>query len=140
MGSMGSCARWTDVVSPDVIRVVYLNGYVDEFPAPVRAKRLLQNHPEHFICTSRDLYGASYPALQPKEELQLGELYFLLPLLALQSAENLLPLATRLYAAARKEASSEPHRRRSVDSTSNLSADVWRCDDPEVKDDVYETL
>lgn len=131
---MISCAQWTEVVSPDVIRVVHLSGQVDEFPAPVIAKRVLQNHPRHFICNSRDLYEASCPPLQPEEELRLGELYFLLPLLALQSAENLVALAARLYAAARKEASRAAQRRRSGDSTSGLPAErlVLSCDDSEV--------
>lgn len=124
MGSTASCARCTQVVSPDVIRVVYLDGQVDEFAAPISAKRVLQNHPRHFICNSRDLYGAISPALQPEEELRVGELYFLLPLLALQSAENLLALATRLYAAARKEATKAAQRRRSVDSMIQRREDV----------------
>lgn len=118
MGSMASCVRWRDVVSPDVIRVVYLNGEVEAFPVPVSAKQLLQNHPRHFICISRDLYGAICPSVQPEEELQLGELYFLLPLSALEPAQNLVTLAARLYAAARKEASKAAQRRRSVDLTS----------------------
>lgn len=120
MGSMASCARWKESVSPDIIRVVHLNGEVDAFPVPVSAKQMLQNHPRHFICISRDLYGAICPLLQPEEELRLGELYFLLPLSALEPAENLLTLAARLYAAARKEASGAAQRRRRADSTSIL--------------------
>lgn len=117
MGSMASCARRAKVVSPDAIRVVHVNGQVDKFPAPVSFKRVVQHHPRHFICHSRDLYAVNCRPLKPEEELRLGELYFLLPFSALESdlsAENLMALAARLLAAARKEASRAARRRRGV--------------------------
>lgn len=132
---MASCARLTKVMNPDVIRVVYLSGQVDEFPAPVSAKQVLQDHPRHFIFNSRDLFGSSCPPLQPEDELRLGELYFLLPLSALQSAENLVALAAKLYAAAKKKASRRAQPRRSSDLKSDLPGErlAQMGDDTEVK-------
>jgi hypothetical protein len=145
MGSKASCSRRTDAVSPDAIRVVHLNGQLDEFPAQVSVKRVLQNLPRHFICCSRDLFAVKCRPLQPDEDLRLGELYFLLPLSILESdlsAENLVALAARLYAAARKEVSRAAQRRRSADSACDLPGEgrssmyeelLRSCEDPEVK-------
>jgi len=133
------------VVSPDAIRVVHLNGQLDEFPAQVSVKRVLQNHPRYFICCSRDLFAVNCRPLQPDEDLRLGELYFLLPLSILESdlsTENLVALAAKLCTAARKELSSTAQRRRSADSTCDLPGEapssmqekfLRSCDDPEVK-------
>jgi len=145
MGSMASCSRLTDVVSPEAIRVVHLNGQLDEFPAPVSVKRALQNDPRHFICCSRDLSAVNCRPLQPAEDLRLGELYFLLPLSVLESdlsSENLVALAARLYAAARKKVCMAAQRRRSADLTCDLPGEghssmyeklFQSCHDPEVK-------
>lgn len=142
---MASCSRRTDAVSPDAVRIVHLNGQLDEFPAPVTVKRVLQNHPNQFICWSRDLFAVNCRPLQPEEELLLGELYFLLPLSILNSdlsVKNLVALAARLYATARKEASRAAQRRRSTDSTCDLPGEdlsstnekfLRSCDDPELK-------
>lgn len=123
MGSMASRSRRTEVVSPEAIRVVHLNGQLDEFLAPVSVKRALQNDPRHFICCSRDLTAVHFRPLQPDEDLRLGELYFLLPLSVLESdlsVKNLVALGARLYAAARKEVSRAAKRRRSCDLTCDL--------------------
>lgn len=148
---MASRSRRTEVVSPEAIRVVHLNGQLDEFPAPVSVKRALQNDSRHFICCSRDLSAVNCRPLQPEEDLRLGELYFLLPLSVLEadlSVENLVALGARLYAAARKEVSRAAKRRRSGDSTCDLVDSACdlpsegrssmcekllrRCDDPEL--------
>jgi len=122
-----------------------MNGQLDEFPAPVTVKRMLQNHPTQFICSSRDLFAVNCRPLQPEEDLRLGELYFLLPLSILDSdlsVENLVALAAKLNAAARNEASRAAQRRRSADSTCDLPGDgctsmnekfLRSCDDPELK-------
>lgn len=145
MGLIVSCPRQAKVVNPDVIRVVHLNGQVDKFPSPVSLKQVLQHHPRHFICHSRDLYAVNCRPLQTAEELRLGELYFLLPFSALESdlsAENLMALAARLLAAARKEASRAVRLRRSADSMwdlpgegcSSMNGNLGRkYNDPEVK-------
>jgi len=117
------------VVSPDAISVVHLNGQLDELPAQVSAMRVLQNHPHHFICCSRDLFAVNCRPLQPEEDLRLGELYFLLPLSVIESdssAQNLVALAARLYAAAKKELSRAAQRRRSTNSTCDLSRAAQR--------------
>lgn len=145
MGLIVSCPRRAKVVNPGVIRVVHLNGQVDKFPSPVSLKRVLQHHPRHFICHSRDLYAVNGRPLQTAEELRLGELYFLLPFSALESdlsADNLMALAARLLAAARKEASRAVRLGRSADSMWDLPEERRRSmyeklgrkyDDPEVK-------
>lgn len=145
MGSKPSSFRHTEVVSPDVIRVVHFNGQLDEFPAPISVRRAVQNHPHHFICLPRDLYTVNCRPLQLQEHLQLGELYFLLPLSTLESdltVENLMTLTAKLYAAARKEVCRRTQRRMSSDSVWNLGSDggcsmpeklLRSCDDPELK-------
>jgi hypothetical protein len=142
MGSKPSSPRRAEVVSPYAIRVVHFNGQLDEFPAPVSVRQVLQNHPRHFICCSRDLYGINCRPLPPEEDLRLGELYFLLPLSALESelsVENLMALAAKLYAAARKEVSRGAQRRMSADFSTHEKF-LRSCDDPELKMALREHL
>eukprot|EP01018_Ginkgo_biloba_P027378 Gb_35305 [translate_table: standard] len=109
MGLLVSCARSTPYeYTMQGIRVVHLNGLVDEFLPPIRVKEVLLSHPQHFICTSRDLQVLNARPLPPEEELRVSELYFLLPFTALQggvSATDLMSLVSRLMAAAKKSAS-----------------------------------
>eukprot|EP01018_Ginkgo_biloba_P027386 Gb_35301 [translate_table: standard] len=103
MGLLVSCARSAPhEYIMHAIRVVHLNGFVDEFLPPVKVKEVLLPHPRHFIRNSRDLQGLNARPLQPEEELQVGELYFLLPLAVLQggiSATHLKSLEASKFSA-----------------------------------------
>lgn len=142
MGSKPSSFRHTEIVSPDVIRVVHFNGQLDEFPEPISVRRAMQNHPRHFICFPRDLYTVNCRPLRLEELLRLGELYFLLPLSTLESdltVENLMALAAKLYAAARKEVCRRTQRRImscNLGGAGGCSVPeklLRSCDDPELK-------
>ncbi|GLJ09138.1 hypothetical protein SUGI_0102460 [Cryptomeria japonica] len=118
MGQIPSCRKSTEVC-PQGIRVVQINGLVKEFSAPLKAKDLLLNYPEHFVCCSRDLCAMSTTnsrLLVGEEKLQMGEIYLMLPFSALDSQNHLVELVTRLRAAAKKGVASKVAQERAEDS------------------------
>uniref|UniRef100_A0A0C9RSY5 TSA: Wollemia nobilis Ref_Wollemi_Transcript_14350_1029 transcribed RNA sequence n=1 Tax=Wollemia nobilis TaxID=56998 RepID=A0A0C9RSY5_9CONI len=118
MGQKASCNKSIEVC-PQGIRIVHLNGQVDDVQAPVKVKQVLQQHPRHFLCNSRDLHGiASKRLMSGEDEVRMGEIYFLLPLSILDSEmspKNSAALAARLLAAAKRE-DSKPAQGRAGDS------------------------
>lgn len=67
--------------SNSTIRVIAVNGRVQELRRPVRASELTDRNPLHFICDANRLrVGCRIPGLAPSDELEPGRLYFLLPM------------------------------------------------------------
>ncbi|KAK6916524.1 PADRE domain [Dillenia turbinata] len=61
-------------------KVIYWDGRVQEFKQPVQAGSILSLNPNTFICSSEFMHINSFvPPLPDHEELQCGQLYFLLP-------------------------------------------------------------
>ncbi|GLJ09136.1 hypothetical protein SUGI_0102430 [Cryptomeria japonica] len=109
MGQITSYRKSTEVC-PQGIRVVQINGRVKEFSSPLKAKDLLLNYPKHFVCCSRDLCAMSATnsrLLVGEEELQMGEIYLMLPFSALDSHNHLAELVARLRTAAIKRAAGQ---------------------------------
>lgn len=80
MGNLISCGLVGHGSSNQVVKVVHSNGLVDEFFRPVLVKELTVDYPNHFICHSNDLNIArTVPPLPDDEEMELGQVYFLLP-------------------------------------------------------------
>ncbi|ONK62635.1 uncharacterized protein A4U43_C07F6240 [Asparagus officinalis] len=66
----------------DVIRVVHLNGHVDEFSRPVSAREILTAHPGHVLstpCSSNGGVAGRILIVSPESELKRGSFYFLIP-------------------------------------------------------------
>ncbi|ERN13885.1 hypothetical protein AMTRI_Chr01g132720 [Amborella trichopoda] len=65
----------------DVVRVVHLDGRVEEFGREIQAGEIMKANPKHVIRKS--LYGEnvvrSVVVLPPDAELRRGEIYFLMP-------------------------------------------------------------
>ncbi|KAM7260622.1 hypothetical protein ACFE04_011295 [Oxalis oulophora] len=84
---MGVCASRN--LSSNNIRVVHLNGYVEEFDHPVTASQVTYCNgkpSKYFICTASQLLSnSSTSPLKPDYFLQPGFIYFLLPYSALAS-------------------------------------------------------
>lgn len=79
MGNLISCGLG-HAPSQNVVKVVHCNGLVDEFHWPVRVGELTIDYPDHFICHSNDLsISRNVPPLPDDEEMELGQIYFLLP-------------------------------------------------------------
>ncbi|KAK6946194.1 PADRE domain [Dillenia turbinata] len=61
-------------------KLIYLDGRVQEFKQPIQAGSILSLNPNNFICSSESMHINSFvPPVPDHEELQPGQLYFLLP-------------------------------------------------------------
>ncbi|KAK6942008.1 PADRE domain [Dillenia turbinata] len=79
----------------DTIRIVHLNGIVEEFENPITVCEVTGKPPEHFICTPAQLLtGSSSNPLKPTSRLEPGRVYFLLPFSAFQPDVSPMDLAS----------------------------------------------
>jgi|UniRef100_A0A2N9EI03 hypothetical protein len=64
----------------DLIRIVHLNGYVEELTGPVTAGEILKANPNHILskpCSQGVV--RKILILSPESELKRGSIYFLIP-------------------------------------------------------------
>ncbi|KAL2348452.1 hypothetical protein Fmac_002452 [Flemingia macrophylla] len=77
---MGNC-RSSDSSQVATAKVVLHDGRLQEFPYPVKVSFLLQKYPTFFICNSDEMdFDDAVSAVHEDHLLQLGQLYFALPL------------------------------------------------------------
>ncbi|GLJ44731.1 hypothetical protein SUGI_0940570 [Cryptomeria japonica] len=62
-------------------KLILMDGSIKEFSGPVKCHEMASKYSGHFICGSGGLYTGQHisEVLHEDDELQLGELYFLLP-------------------------------------------------------------
>lgn len=76
MSKNGRCLSW-----PSTSKIVHLDGKLQEFLHPIQAGLILSQNPNCFLCSSESMFINSHaPQVPDKEELQLGQIYFLMPL------------------------------------------------------------
>ncbi|KAF5461712.1 hypothetical protein F2P56_017787 [Juglans regia] len=77
------------------IRVVHLNGYVENFEHPVSVSQVTGKPAKHFVCTPSQLLSTTTGSklLKPDAQLELGKIYLLLPFSALQAEVSPMDLA-----------------------------------------------
>ncbi|CAI9776502.1 unnamed protein product [Fraxinus pennsylvanica] len=64
----------------DLIRIVHLNGHVEEITRPVTAGEVLKNNPNHVLREpSSQGVARRISILSPELELKRGSIYFLIP-------------------------------------------------------------
>ncbi|TKY45384.1 hypothetical protein E2542_SST30275 [Spatholobus suberectus] len=74
--SKGGNHSWQSTVN-----IVHLGGKLQQLKEPIKAWHVLSQNPNCFICCSESMYvGSPIPPVAPTEELQLGHIYFLVPL------------------------------------------------------------
>ncbi|KAA8535777.1 hypothetical protein F0562_030789 [Nyssa sinensis] len=78
MGCSYSCELQPQSVF-SIIRVVHLNGYVEDFEQPTTVAQLTGKPPKHFVCTRAQLVSGGLKPLKPDTQLEPGHFYFLLP-------------------------------------------------------------
>ncbi|KAK7252867.1 hypothetical protein RIF29_37119 [Crotalaria pallida] len=77
---MGNCTS-SDSTQVATVKLVHLDGTLQEFPYPVKVSHLLQQHPMCFICNSDEMdFDDVVTAVHEDDVLQPGQLYFALPL------------------------------------------------------------
>lgn len=73
-----------------VAMVIHINGKLQEFRQPITAGEILVQNPDLFLCSSEAMnVNSLVPQLAKDEILQLGQLYFLLPVSKLQTPLSL---------------------------------------------------
>ncbi|XP_010548379.1 PREDICTED: uncharacterized protein LOC104819818 [Tarenaya hassleriana] len=99
MGICSSCES-THVATA---KLILQDGRMMEFTYPVKVGYVLQKYPMSFICNSDDMdFDDVVSAISADEELQLGHLYFALPLSWLRrslQAEEMAALAVKASSA-----------------------------------------
>ncbi|XP_004240422.1 uncharacterized protein [Solanum lycopersicum] len=65
----------------DLIRIVHLNGHVEEITSPITAYEVLKNYPNHVLSKpcSQGTMARRILILSPESELKRGSIYFLIP-------------------------------------------------------------
>lgn len=84
-------------------KLILQDGRLQEFPLPVKAGHVLQKQPSCFVCSADDMEFDDYvSAVDAEDELQLGQLYFLLPVSMLRrrlDSDEMAALAVKASAA-----------------------------------------
>ncbi|KAF7848836.1 hypothetical protein BT93_L1528 [Corymbia citriodora subsp. variegata] len=66
---------------PSTLKLIHMDGRLEEFPQTMKASHLLSQNPNCFLCSSDSMFIDSIvPQIHEDEDLHLGQLYFLLPL------------------------------------------------------------
>lgn len=87
------------------IRLVHLNGHIEEFNYPVTVCEVTTISPNHFVCTPAQLLSDYSKPLMPNTPLKPGQVYFLLPfsVLSTVSPEDFIPVVKKLVSIARSK-------------------------------------
>lgn len=132
MGSCLSCRSPNTTFN--TIRLVHLNGYVEDFVHPVSVGEIIGEPPYQFLCTASQLVSAATKPLNPDVQLQPGNIYFVLPLSTLQddvSPLDMASLAKRLTARAKSIRSHDLLPKTSVSWTKDHGFSVENSGRPE---------
>ena len=90
------------MVSSRAVKVVFVDGRVEEYTRPVNAAQLMLENPIQFVCDSVDLkVGHRIPGLAADEELEPRGLYFLLPMNMLYSMLTVDDMVSLSYKASK---------------------------------------
>ncbi|KAF6160912.1 hypothetical protein GIB67_025447 [Kingdonia uniflora] len=100
---MGSCfsSANTSIITSLTAKVIWANGTLREFPVPITVSQVLETETPDtlFLCNSDRLYYEDYiQPLKPQEDLEVGQIYFLLPIGRLQyrlTASDMAALAVK---------------------------------------------
>lgn len=87
------------------VRVVHINGLIEDFETPVTAGEITGKPPKYLLCSSAQLLILGSSPIRFEDRLEPGRLYFLLPHSVMQSNASpldILSLVTRLTELARK--------------------------------------
>jgi hypothetical protein len=93
------------------IRLVHMNGYVEDFEQPISVSQATGKPPKHFVSTPAQLLCAGSEPLNPDTQLEAGKIYFLLPLSVLRadvSPLDLVSIVRKLTAVAKASRREQP--------------------------------
>nr|DAD40610.1 TPA_asm: hypothetical protein HUJ06_014933 [Nelumbo nucifera] len=66
---------------PSTAKVIHVDGKLQEFKYPTTAGHVILQNPNCFLCSSESMnLDSCVPHLGDNEELEIGQIYFLMPL------------------------------------------------------------
>ncbi|KAK9988195.1 hypothetical protein SO802_028434 [Lithocarpus litseifolius] len=72
----GSSLTWSSTA-----KIIHLDGNLQQLKQPIKAGHIFSQNPYCFLCSSDSMFiDAHVPQVPKDEELQLGKIYFLMPL------------------------------------------------------------
>lgn len=82
---MGNCASHQTtggrISMASTAKVIHEDGKLQEFKQPIKARHIISQNPNCFLSSSESMHLDSVvPQMEGEEELQLGQIYFLMPL------------------------------------------------------------
>lgn len=102
-------------------KIIHMHGRLQEFREPIKASHILSQNPNFYLCSSESMFiGSKVPHLAKEEQLQLGQIYFLLPLSMSQSPltlQDLCWLAIKANSALPKLTPQPPFKYRAAATT-----------------------
>ncbi|KAI0504623.1 hypothetical protein KFK09_015575 [Dendrobium nobile] len=112
MGCCFGCCSCCDESEPfNGVRVMHVNGHVEGFDPPITVSEVTGKPPYQLLFLPIQLLSGIAKPLRPDEQLEPGRFYFLLPHTVLQAGPvDLVALANRLTAKARRSANSKPKK------------------------------
>lgn len=129
MGCSFSCKRLSSSSKfKNIIRIVHLNGYVEEIEYPVTVAEVTGKPPKHLLFTHVQLLSNASTPLKLDTPLERGCVYFLLPYSLFDSnvsPVDLAPLARKLASIARKIGSKSKSGKQKLSSSVSGNSTVW---------------
>lgn len=92
--SCGGSSSSPPTLESATVRVVHLNGYVEDFEQPVTVSQVTGKPSKQFVCTPAQLLSYGSKPLKHDTLLHPGQIYLLLPYSALQADVSPLDLAS----------------------------------------------
>ncbi|GJU99386.1 hypothetical protein Tco_1328657 [Tanacetum coccineum] len=100
MGAQLSCkTSESEVIRFNKIRVVHMDGSLEDYEDPATVEQVITNFPKHFLCTPIEIIQSGLVPLKLDHHLKSGQIYFLLPNSTLKfnaSPEDLASLTRKL--------------------------------------------
>ncbi|KAL9997512.1 hypothetical protein Hdeb2414_s0024g00649361 [Helianthus debilis subsp. tardiflorus] len=79
MGICFSSKRSKPVVASEIIRVVHMDGSLQDYEDPATVDQVITNFPMHYLCTPVEIFQSGLVPLQLNHKLKTGQVYFVLP-------------------------------------------------------------
>ncbi|KAI3811473.1 hypothetical protein L1987_21197 [Smallanthus sonchifolius] len=79
MGTCFSSKRSKTEVKTEIIRVVHLDGSLQDYENPATVDQVISNFPMHYLCTPVEIYQSGLVPLELNHQLKTGQIYFILP-------------------------------------------------------------
>ncbi|KAL7193932.1 hypothetical protein ACSBR2_025552 [Camellia fascicularis] len=87
-----------------------MNGHVEDFEKSVTVGEVTCKPPRHFVCTPAQLVSGELKPLKQETQLELGNVYFMLPYSTIQSGVSPVDLASIAKKLTRIAKTSQPQQ------------------------------